>query len=172
MSHTFNRLYTLILPGLTAIWLIVIYGIWLIMDELARSHYGPWLLLALALLSGLIILSPGLLRRYHRKVYVVMTGLYVTALVIGWNVDWSPTKPFYRFYSGIHSGMTMPEVQQRLDQAFPPNGPYPKPRTEQMAPSSNGQITQYFRLEPPLSAEVITVEFSQGRVIKMGYSPD
>jgi hypothetical protein len=143
---------------------------WLIMDDLARSFFGPWLLLELALLSGLIILSPGLFRRYHRKVYMVLTVLYVAALIIGWNVDWSPAKPFYRFYSGIHPGMTVPEVQQRLDQAFPPNGPYPKPRTEDA--SSDGQIRQLFRLEPPLSAELIMVEFEQGRVTKTEYLPD
>jgi hypothetical protein len=143
---------------------------WLIMDELLRSVFGPWLLLELALLSGLIILSPGLFRRYHRKLYMVLVGLYVAALVIGWNVDWSPTKPFYRFYNEIRNGMTVAEVQQRLDQSFPPNGPYPKPLTEAGKPS-NGQTTQYFRLEPR-SAEIIRVEFEQGRVIKAEYLPD
>jgi hypothetical protein len=98
---------------------------------------------------------------------MVLTGLFVAALIIAWNVDWSPTKPFYRFYGGIQLGMTMPEVQQRLDQSFPPNGLYPKPRTE-----GDGKTEQLFRLEPPLSAEIITVEFEQGRVIKKAYLPD
>jgi hypothetical protein len=170
MNPTPNRLRSLIVPGLTTIALVISYGMWLIMDELARSFFGPWLLLELALLSGLIILSPGLFRRYHRKFYMVLTGLYVAALVIGWNVDWTSSKPFYRFYSGIRNGMTVAEVQQQLDQTFPPNGPYPKPLTEAGKPS-NGQTNQLFRLEPR-SAEIITVEFEQGRVIKAEYSPD
>jgi hypothetical protein len=167
-----NRVLALIFPGLTAIALVVIYGIWLVADELARSVYGPWLLLELALMAGLIILGPGLFRRYHRKLYLVLTGLYVAALIIGWNVDWSPAKPFYRFYSGVQVGMTIPEVQQRLDQAFPPNGWYPKPPTESASLGPDGKTRQFFRLEPPLSAEVIMVEFEQGRVTKTEYSPD
>ncbi len=173
MKATLSRLRSLIFPGLTTIALMVVYGIWLIFDDMVRSVYGPWLLVGLALMAGLIILGPGLFRRHHRKVYLVLTGLYVAALIIGWNVDWSPTKPFYRFYNGIHLGMTIPEVQQRLDQAFPPNGWYPKPKTETEPPGpKDGQIKQLFRLEPPLSAEIIKLQFEQGRVMKKEYSPD
>jgi hypothetical protein len=170
MNPTLKRLSSLILLGITMIALVISYGMWLILDNLLRSLSGPWLPLAFALLSGLIILSPGLFRRYRRKLYMVLTGLYVAALVIGWNVEWTSTKTFYRFYSGIHNGMTVAEVQQRLDQTFPPNGPYPKPLTEAGKPS-NGQTRQLFRLEPR-SAEIITVQFERGRVTKAEYSPD
>jgi hypothetical protein len=167
MNPTVKPLSRLISPVLTTIGLILSYGMWLIVDELTRSIYGPGLLVFIALTIGLVIVSPGLCRRDHRKIYMVLLGSYIAALIIGWNLDWTPAKPFYRFYSGIQLGMTMPEVQQRLDRAFPPNGPYTKPRTE-----GNGQTEQLFRLEPPLSAEVITVQFEQGRVNKKNYSLD
>jgi hypothetical protein len=170
MIQILKRLSSLIFAGLTAIGLILSYGMWLLVDELMRSVYTPALLLAIALVVGLVIASPGLFRRAHRKIHMVLIASYIAALIIGWNLDWSPAKPFYRFYSGIRVGMTVPEVQQRLDQSFPPNGPYPKPRTE--GTSSDGQIRQLYRLEPPLSAELITVEFAQGRVTKTEYLPD
>jgi hypothetical protein len=170
MKAAQNRFILLVLPALTAIGLIVSYGIWLVVDELTRSVYGSWPLVGIALAIGLLIASPGLFRRAHRKIHMVLIASYIAALIIGWNLDWSPAKPFYRFYSGIRVGMTVPEVQQRLDQSFPPNGPYPKPRTEDT--SSDGQIRQLYRLEPPLSAELITVEFAQGRVTKTEYLLD
>jgi hypothetical protein len=170
MNSTPNRLIALVFPGLTAIALIVTYGIWVMLDDILRSVYGPGLLVGIAFLIGLVIVSPGLYRRDRRSVYMGLIGLYVAALVIGWNIDWSSTKPFYRFYSGIRPGMTIAEVQQRLDQTFPANGSYPKPLTEGV--QSDRSTMQYFRLEPPLSAEVVTVYFEQGRVTKAEYSPD
>ena len=172
MTSTPNRLLFLTFTGLTAIALIVTYFIWMVLDDVMRSIWEPWLSLVIALMIGLVILSPGLLRRHHRRLYILLMGLFTTALIIGWNVDWSPTKPFYRFYRAIHTGMSIDAVQYQLNQAFPQNGPYPKPRTEGGPTGRSGQVTQYFRLEPPLSAEVITVEFEQGRVIKAEYSPD
>ncbi len=142
-------------------------------DELWRSVYGPWQLLTIALAAGLLILSPGLFRRDYRKIYMALMGLYIAALIIGWNLDWSPTKPFHRFYRGIQLGMSIEQVQQQLSQFFPPNGPYPKPPTETGQPLGNGQITHYFRLAPlPPTAAVITVDFEQGRVTNTEYSPD
>ncbi len=60
MTPTPNHLGRLIFPLVSAIALIVTYGIWLLADELRRSIDGPWLLVAIALAAGLLILSPGL----------------------------------------------------------------------------------------------------------------
>ncbi len=64
MTPTPNRFGRLIFPLLTAIGLITSYVIWLIADELWRSVYGPWLLVAIALIAGLIILR-GCLKRHR-----------------------------------------------------------------------------------------------------------
>jgi hypothetical protein len=171
MTQTLNRFFHLIFPVLTAIGLAVSYLIWWVYDELMRSVYGTVPLLVIAFAVGIFIVSPGLVGRRHRTIYRVLLASYVAALVINISFDWTPTRAFYRFYSGIHSGMTIAEVQQQLDQTYPPNGRYSKPLSTEGKPLANQDSTLYFRLEPK-SAEIVTVYFSQGRVTRSNYSPD
>jgi hypothetical protein len=170
MTQTTTRLIHLIFPVLTTIGLAVSYLIWWVYDEILRSVYGHEVLMAIGIAIGVLIASPGLLRRDRRTVCVALLASYVAAIVITSSFDWTNTKSFYRFYRGIHSGMTVTEVQQRLDQTFPSNGPHPKPLSSGVEQLPDEQSTLHLRL--PDSAETITVYFSQNRMTRANYSPD
>ena len=170
MTSKTNRLIDLISPVMTTIGLTVSYLIWWVYDEILRSVYGHEVLMAIGVAIGVLIASPGLFRRDRRMIYGVLLASYVAAIVITSSFDWTNTKSFYRFYRGIHSGMTVTEVQQRLDQIFPSNGFHPKPLSSGVAQLPNEQSTLHLRL--PDSAETITVYFSQNRMTRANYSPD
>lgn len=80
-------------------------------------------------------------------------------------------RTYKRFYRDIQVGMTREQVLAALEKHYPPDGPRKRPTLVTDSPSSLG-----FFMNPETSREPncegIFLTFEDGRVTRMGYSPD
>lgn len=96
---------------------------------------------------------------------------FAALLILFPRIDISPRKPFARFYAAIEPGMTEAEVRGILDDQFPPTSRYPRPVVNRRAgPNGLG-----FILDPKdgrYDAEIVALDFEDGRVVTKRYYPD
>ena len=95
---------------------------------------------------------------------------YLAILLILPFVNFTPVKPFTRFYSQVHLEMTEDDVIKTLNLQFPEGGRFPRPISSR---SDNGYLS--FVLDPndgAYNAEIISLKMKDGRVSKKEYFPD
>jgi hypothetical protein len=130
----------------------------------SRQFVGAVAALGVLVAGGIAIGS----RRMESLLPLVPFAAVLTLLSMA---DTSPLKPFGRFYAAIEPGMTEVEVFQALDAQFPPTGWYPRPAVNrQVGPTSVG-----FILDPKdgrYDAEIVALDFQNGRVTAKRYYPD
>jgi hypothetical protein len=101
---------------------------------------------------------------------LVIIGL-LTAFVLGQHfMDWSPVKPYKRFFAAVESGMTKADVLKLLRREFPDGFRFPRPMERDL-----GQEQMSFVLDPTeraWKAEAIFIYLSNGRVVRKEYSRD
>jgi hypothetical protein len=97
-------------------------------------------------------------------------GLYLVALGALPFVDTIPVKPAKRAVHAIRQGMTEAEVIAILNQNFPENGRFRRPN---FGSTTEGRLA--FSLDPSdgrYNAAIVSVEFTNGRVVTASFSPD
>jgi len=108
--------------------------------------------------------------RHQSRLALVALGVITVFVLLQHFLDWSPVKPYKRFFAAIQAGMTETEVMRNLDQQFPSEGAFPVPvrhdfRTNEIS----------FALDPKESAwnaEAIVIHLDNGRVVSKEYWRD
>jgi hypothetical protein len=134
--------------------------------------YSPialWVALTIGIIVGTLIVYPGLKQR--RRFHAVVLGIFVAAVIALPYVDLTSMEAFYQFYSDVQPGMSSTEVGQLFDRRFPATGRFPKPLNYGVKTTSATEITQSFQLEQN-DATFIMIDFQNGRVSQVNYSPD
>lgn len=149
--------------------LMVLLGAAFLLDLLVAVSTS-WLFLGVVAALG--VLAAGVAWAWSRRVECMMPLLPFAAMLFFLRfVDTSPLKPFARFYAAIKPGMTEAEVYQALDDQFPSAGRYPRPVVNRrVVPTQLG-----FILDPKTGqydAEIVALDFVDGRVVTKQYYPD
>jgi hypothetical protein len=135
-------------------------------------RYSPialWVALTIGIIVGTLIMYPGLKQR--RRSHVVVLGIFVAAVTALPYVDLTSMEAFYRFYNDVQPGMGSAEVEQLFDRRFPATGRFLKPLNHGVKTTSATETTQSFQLEHN-DVTFITIDFQNGRVSQVNYSPD
>jgi len=109
--------------------------------------------------------------RYRSRLCGAMGVVAAGCILVLHAVDFTPVKPFTRFYAAIETGMPEPQVLELLDKHFPEDGRFKTPvfrRSEQ-----NDRLGSV--LDPQdgrYNAEMITIGLRDGRVVRKEYFPD
>ncbi|MBD2486610.1 hypothetical protein [Aulosira sp. FACHB-615] len=132
---------------------------------------------------ALILLLPVYLPSRRKQELWLFIGFNLSLFAL-YFVALSPVKPFTQFYLDIKHGMTIPEVQSRLNQRFPKGGRFYQPQGdfmggnddvwENIGPVVYNQHLNYI-LDPnngDYNAEVVNIYFKNGKVVKVEYSGD
>ncbi|MCF4966799.1 hypothetical protein [Nostoc sp. CMAA1605] len=138
---------------------------------------------------ALIVILPVYVKSRRKQELWLFIGFNLSLLAL-YFVTLSPVKPFRQFYFDIKHGMTIPEVQSRLNQRFHEGVRFPQPQGTfiygyedvlgKIDPKEKGflavpdQILNYV-LDPNdgrYNAEVVNVYLKDGKVVGMEYSGD
>ncbi len=139
-------------------------------DLLFTVSTNPLFLCGVAALGIVVAGGVGL---YTRRMMVCLLPVVPFLVVLNFlpHIDYSPVKPFSRFYAAIKPGMTEAEVLQELEEQFPETGRYSQPLVNRrVGPTHLG-----FILDPKdgrYNAEIVAVDFEEGRVVKKDYHAD
>lgn len=109
-------------------------------------------------------------RQHRTRTALWIGGLFIAAFLIVALIDFTPVKPYRRFYNSIHNGMTRAEVIAELHRQFPARGRHPVPALRN---ESDSQMM--FFLDPKQSAynaEGVFLTLTNDRVAAKVYSPD
>jgi hypothetical protein len=109
-------------------------------------------------------------RQHRTPVALWLGGVSVGVFLVLAFVDFTPVKPYQRFYNAVQNGMTHTEVMNTLHRQFPANGRFPVPVLS--GHDTNGMS---FFLDPAqgaYNAEGVFLSLSNGRVTAKVYSPD
>lgn len=147
----------------------VLFGAAFLLDLLAAASTNRLFLVVVAALS---VLTAGAAWAWSRRVECLLPLVpFAALLALLPQIDLSPRKPFARFYAAIEPGMTETEVLRALDDQFPSLGRYPRPSiNRRVGPTQLG-----FILDPKdgrYDAEVVALDFENGRVATKRYYPD
>lgn len=145
---------------------VLLFIAYILDDGFALSM--SWLFFVVFLTIAAVFDLPVILRHRSKTGFVIIT-LFAISLFAFHFIDFSPVKPFKRFYNSIQIGMTKKEVAVALHQEFPDGGRFPVP-----VPFEN---TNHFgfMLDPnkgEYNAEDVFVMLQDGRVASKTYSPD
>ena len=170
------------------IFLVVLFLLGFFLDyKYAASLYWKYYLFMAVL--ALILLLPVYLQSRRKQELWLFIGFNLSLLAL-YFVTLSPVKPFTQFYLDITHGMTIQEVQSRLNQRFPKGGRFPQPESqlldehqgvlENINPKEKGflavpnQCLNYILdlNDGRYNAEVVNVYFKNGEVVGMEYLPD
>jgi hypothetical protein len=120
------------------------------------------------ILIGLFVAVPGLVIGASRKTTAIVLSIFGIA-TIGLNFNnFGGRKEFVWFYRDIHHGMTVAEIQQKLDQHFPTNGKYPKPIFTQSDPKN----CSILRDRQHRDRDEILISLDNSKVVNAGYIDD
>lgn len=138
--------------------------------DLLVAASTSWLFLVVVAVLG--VLAAGVAWTWNRRAECLLPLAPFAALLILFpQIDISPLKPFARFYAVIEPGMTEAEVLRVLDDQFPQTGRYPRPLiNRRLGPNRLG-----FILDPKngrYDAEIVALNFEDGRVVTKRYDPD
>lgn len=118
-----------------------------------------------------VLVALGAYRAHRIPLTLWLAGLFVAALLaLAWS-DWTPRKPFRRFYNQVAPGMNLSELRAALGREFRAGGAHPVP-VERSAADGSGIS---FILDPARGAynsEIVFVELRDGRVVRKHYSAD
>ncbi|MBD2497348.1 hypothetical protein [Nostoc sp. FACHB-280] len=164
------------------IFLLVLFllGCWLEYEYAASLFWQYYIFMAVL---ALILLLPVYLPSRRKQELWLFIGFNLSLLALHF-VALSPVKPFMQFHSDIKHGMTIPEVQSRLNQRFPKGGRFYQPQGDFMGANEDvrenigsfvyDQHLNYI-LDPnngDYDAEVVNIYFKNGKVVKAEYSGD
>jgi hypothetical protein len=159
--------------AIAIICLVVLYFLLFFLEyAFIMMGYPPivlWVALTIGIMVGTLIMYPG--SKQRRRSHVVVLGIFVAAVIALPYVDLTSMETFYRFYSDVQPGMSSTEVEQLFDRRFPATGRFPKPLNHGVEATSATETTQSFQLEQN-DATFITIDFQNGRVSQVNYSPD
>jgi hypothetical protein len=168
--------------------LVVLFLLGFLLDyQLATSLAWQYYLFMDVL--ALILLLPVYLQSRRKQELWLFIGFNLSLFAL-YFVTLTPVKPFTQFYFDIKHGMTIQEVQSRLNQRFPKGGRFPQPQGE--LNYGHQGVLQYsdpkekgFLAVPDQNlhyildlndgrydAEWVTVYFKDGKVVGVTYSPD
>jgi hypothetical protein len=119
-------------------------------------------------LMGLVCILPVLIKRREWAV-MPLFAIFMCAIMGTQYIDWTPEKPFMRFYESVSAGMSQSEVEERLHQAFPTNGKYSVPV---MNPAPNGFGITLDPSRGEYNATIIHLGFRDDRVVSKDYYHD
>ena len=144
-------------------------GIAVVLD-LAVAATLSWI--SVCTMAALGLVSVAVLWAITRRVESLSPFIpFCLTLIVLTSLDTSPLKPFARFYASVRPGMTEAEVLRALDDKFPRSGRYLRPAVNrQVGPNNLG-----FILDPRdrrYDAEIVSVDFRDGRVVNKEYLPD
>jgi hypothetical protein len=158
----------MIIPGITTIGLGLVWFTFLSLLDLAILWSIQPMPYIQTLLIGLCVALPGLVIRVSRKPTIILLSIFCVA-TIGLNFhDFSGRKEFVWFYHDIRPGMTVAEIQQKLDQHFPNNGKYSKPIFTQSSPNNRSIL----RDPKNPDRDEIFISLDNGQVVNVGYIDD
>lgn len=107
--------------------------------------------------------------RCRSKAAIVLGGIFAVGLVLIQVADFTPRKPYRRFFDAIENGMSLAEVAAALHREFPSRGKFPRPEMSRV----EGNLL--FRLDPAdgrYNAETITLRLQGEKVTGKIYSGD
>jgi hypothetical protein len=110
-------------------------------------------------------------RQHGTHIALWLHGVFLVAFLALVLMDFSPRKPYRRFFNAISPGMTRSEVMTALHRQFPPKGRYPVP----VLRDEEWPFRLLFFLDPiqgAYNAEGIFLTFSNELVVSKIYSPD
>ncbi len=149
--------------------LAALLGMASLLDLLAAASIS-WSFLAVVATLG--VLAAGVAWAWSRRAECLAPLLpFAAVLILLPLADTSPLKPFARFYAAIKPGMTEAEVLKALGDQFPSVGRYPRPFiNRRVGPTYLG-----FILDPKdgrYDADIVSLDFEDGRVVSKRYYPD
>ena len=150
--------------------LLLLAGVYLILDEMAGISQLPPAVLVVWLLSlpcsFLIVCDRSRPTRY------AFSAVILVLLLAGSHVNWNSRKAIFRAFYAIQPGMTLAQVDRLMDPplraATAVMGPVKlwHPKT---TPPTNVDTLRY---RPWDCSDIFTVHFVDGRVIERSFSPD
>ncbi len=94
--------------------------------EISGANLGSWLYTGTALLVALGVSIP--IARHFRSVLCAgIAAVFGVSIIAMHLFDFTPIKPFRRFFAAVHEGMTEPEVMAALHREFPEGGRFTVP---------------------------------------------
>jgi hypothetical protein len=124
--------------------------------------------------AGLCALAAGTGLYVHlrfRSYSIVVASSLLTGFLIWLHfADFSPVKPFRRFFAAIKPGMTESGVLDAMKKEFPEGGPNPAPSQNSYRP--NGLTFGLKTSGKAWTGEAIVLEMSQGFVVSKRYIQD
>jgi hypothetical protein len=144
----------------------LIYCLWFVEVALGATP-AAWLWAAALVWGiGLSVDFGRALRRVHAWALAVTFLVAAVALHL---VDFSPRKPYARFYAAIETGMTPADVRSALTREFPASGRHRVPpmlvHEERLLLALDPEDARY-------NAETIDLTLKNGRVVAKNYSGD
>lgn len=106
----------------------------------------------------------------RHKGFLVAPAIFVVCMLALPFIDVSAVKPAVRAVNEIQPGMTESDVRAVLDRHFPEQGRFPRPHIGKLY---HDRLS--FALDPTdgdLNSAVVYVDFSDGRCVRAGFSPD
>jgi hypothetical protein len=171
MKRQFPRLNILrhmIIPVVTALLLTIVWFLFITFIHFTVLLSTQLLPYVLAIMIGAVVALPGLAHHASRKVSAILLGIFCMA-TIGYDfVAPDERKPFVVFYQDIRPGMTITQVQQKLDQHYPPNGQPIKPV---ITPSEPDRFVIFLNPNDRRWNE-ITMLVKDGKVVNTAYIDD
>jgi hypothetical protein len=127
-----------------------------------------WLFFASFFVLACLLDLPAVLR-HRSKIGFMLIVLFAAGILAFYFFDFSPTKPFRRFYNSVQVGMTRDEVLSRLHSEFPVGGQFAVPVLHENLNRLG------FILDPTkqaYNAEGVFLELQKGHVVSKTYSSD
>jgi hypothetical protein len=151
----------LVTLSLSALWFIAY-----VLDDFGLSV--SWLyFVSFFVLAGVLVLPVVL--RHRSKIGFALIILFGVGILAFHFADFSPTKPFRRFYKAVQVGMTKNEVMLAMHSEFPDRGRFPVPVVHE----DTNRLG--FILDPTrqaYNAEGVFLDLQDGRVVRKIYSSD
>ncbi|MCX6996176.1 MAG: hypothetical protein NTV49_03610 [Kiritimatiellaeota bacterium] len=155
---------------------IILLGVSLVaLDEVAwfldawAGWSASWLFCAIFIVLG-VALPASVLLPGRSRLPLGFGGLFVISILVMHYCDFSPVKPYRRFYEVVHTGMTESEVLVLLQRTFPAGGHF---RVPAITVSTSDHIS--FLLDPTdgrYNAEIVSLALREGKVTQKQYFPD
>jgi len=143
--------------------------LWLVayvLDDFGLSV--SWLFFASFFILASALDLPAVLR-HRSKIGFTLLVLFAAGILAFYFFNFSPTKPFRRFYNSVQIGMTKDEVLERLHSEFPVGGQFPFPVLREETNRLG------FILDPTkqaYNAEGVFLDLQKGCVASKTYSAD
>jgi hypothetical protein len=115
-------------------------------------------------------LATPLFLRHRSKLIPLGCGLFAASIITLHFVSLSAVKPFRRFFTSAHPGMTRSEVLDQLHRNFPEGGRFPQPVT-----NYDGPDRLVFVLDPSkwyYNAEIVQLRLRDGKTVAKEYHGD